>query len=279
MINPYMLPDGNVQISFSGGRTSAFMLHQILEANGDLPDRCQVLFQNTGREMPQTLDFVQECASRWGVAVTWLEYRRQDAKTAFEVVSHNSASRNGEPFDQLIEYKKILPNALIRFCTVELKIRTAKRYLKSIGWKQWVNAVGIRADEPDRLARSPKKDCWTPWHPLAQAGVSQKEIVSFWARQPFRLDLPVVNGKTMYGNCDGCFLKSEAQLAMLLREHPERFDWWLGAEGRHEDRGNYGMFNKEKPMARLKDTVDRQGDWVFDEVGYFCQADDGECTG
>ena len=32
---PYVLPEGNVQIAFSGGRTSAYMLHQILEANGE----------------------------------------------------------------------------------------------------------------------------------------------------------------------------------------------------------------------------------------------------
>ena len=57
--NSYILPDGNVQISFSGGRTSAFMLHQILEANNGLPDRAKVIFTNTGREMEQTLDFVQ----------------------------------------------------------------------------------------------------------------------------------------------------------------------------------------------------------------------------
>ena len=43
------LPDGNVLISFSGGRTSGYMLHRILEANGDLPDRVKVLFANTGR--------------------------------------------------------------------------------------------------------------------------------------------------------------------------------------------------------------------------------------
>ena len=28
----YKLPEGNIQISFSGGRTSAFMLHKILES-------------------------------------------------------------------------------------------------------------------------------------------------------------------------------------------------------------------------------------------------------
>ena len=79
-MNPYTLPDGNIQISFSGGRTSAFMLHEILQANGDLPERCQVMFANTGREMPETLDFVHECGSRWGVSIIWLEYARPNGK-------------------------------------------------------------------------------------------------------------------------------------------------------------------------------------------------------
>ena len=99
-MNPYELPEDNVLISFSGGRTSGYMLHQILCANGDLPDRAKVTFANTGREMPETLDFVQECSDRWNVPITWLEYRKEKPK--FEVVSHNSASRDGEPFNQLI---------------------------------------------------------------------------------------------------------------------------------------------------------------------------------
>ena len=59
----YKLPDNNVCISFSGGRTSAFMLHHILEANNGLPDNALVCFQNTGREMPQTLAFVNSFAA------------------------------------------------------------------------------------------------------------------------------------------------------------------------------------------------------------------------
>ena len=68
------LPDGNVLIIFSGGRTSGYMLHRILKANGDLPDRVKVLFANTGREMPGTLDFVHNIEKNWGVDITWLEY-------------------------------------------------------------------------------------------------------------------------------------------------------------------------------------------------------------
>ena len=73
--NNYKLPDGNVLISFSGGRTSAFMLYKILEANNGLNENVKVVFANTGREMPETYDFVQRCCDEWGVTVTWLEYK------------------------------------------------------------------------------------------------------------------------------------------------------------------------------------------------------------
>ena len=46
-----ILPEGNVLISFSGGRTSGYMLHRIVwEANEGLPSTCKVLFTNTGRD-------------------------------------------------------------------------------------------------------------------------------------------------------------------------------------------------------------------------------------
>src|SRR3546814_11360087 len=75
--------------------------------------------------------FVQECSQRWGVLVTWTEFRA--AAPFFEEVGYQGASRNGEPFDALIDKKQYLPNQQSRFCTQELKIRTAKRYLRSIG--------------------------------------------------------------------------------------------------------------------------------------------------
>lgn len=270
-MNPYKLPEGNVQIAFSGGRTSAYMLHHILEANGDLTDRVQVCFQNTGREMPQTLDFVQECGDRWGVPIVWLEYRGE--KPWFERVSHNSASRNGEPFDVLISKRKMLPNTAMRFCTVEMKIKTARRYCRSLGWQHWHTARGIRADEKHRATPSSDKVI-ANWHPLVTAKVDKEDIAQFWERQPFGLKLPYVNNGNPYGNCDGCFLKSEASKAMLIREHPERAKWWSD----HEEAMG-ATFRDKMPLKELANFIDRQGDWIFDTEGALCQADDGECTG
>ena len=58
MSKPFLLETHGV-INFSGGRTSGFMLRKILDAfDNKLPDDLPVCFANTGKEMPQTLDFV-----------------------------------------------------------------------------------------------------------------------------------------------------------------------------------------------------------------------------
>ena len=283
MASPYLLPEGNVQIAFSGGRTSGFMLHQILEANGGLPDRVEVTFQNTGREMPETLDFVAEVGRRWGVMVTWLEYR--PVAPGFEIVGYQGDSRNGEPFEALIRKRRFLPNQQARFCSTELKVRAAKRYLRSLGWDYWTNCVGIRADEPRRLNKPAPRDRWTVWTPLAAAGVSKHDVALFWRRQPFDLRLPNVRGRCWLGNCDGCFLKSEANIAALAREFPERAAWWEGMEAlasgmdraNGKEPGSGAWFSKRYTRAGMREMVERQGDWLFSDESYLCQAEDGEC--
>ncbi len=118
-MSPYKL-SGTTVVSFSGGRTSAYMLRQVLDNNEDLSDPV-ITFTNTGKEHPATLEFVRECAERWAVPIVWLEFRDDD--TGFAVVDYATASRQGEPFEALIRKRKYLPNPVTRFCTIDLKIR------------------------------------------------------------------------------------------------------------------------------------------------------------
>ena len=309
--SPYILPEGNIQIAFSGGRSSAYMLHQILDANGSLRDDVEVTFQNTGREMPETLDFVQQCGSRWGVRVTWMEYAPRRplsraefdmitkhfgesyaerlrewwcvSETGYRVVSHNSAAQLGEPFVALILMRKFLPNQQARFCSTELKVRTAKRYLRGLGWDYWTNCVGIRADEPGRIKPEGVrfKERWTVWQPMVKAGISKRDVAAFWRAQSFDLRLPNVKGKCWLGNCDGCFLKAEANIAALHREFPERGIWWEQCEALASEltSGTAAAFSKRYTRAEMADFMDRQGDWALSTEGVLCQVDDGECTG
>ena len=71
-MSPYKL-SGTTVVSFSGGRTSAYMLRQVLDNNDDLGDLV-VTFANTGKEHPATLEFVRECAERWAVPIVGLSF-------------------------------------------------------------------------------------------------------------------------------------------------------------------------------------------------------------
>jgi 3'-phosphoadenosine 5'-phosphosulfate sulfotransferase (PAPS reductase)/FAD synthetase len=156
------------------------------------------------------------------------------------------------------------------------------RYLRSLGWERWLTAIGIRADERHRVPKKPAKERFQPWHPLVAANVSKHDVALFWRRQDFDLQLPNVKGKTSLGNCDGCFLKSEASLAALARDYPERFAWWAKMEALTVENGWGGknpVFNRNRPYAQLGSFIERQGKFAFSAEGALCQADDGECFG
>lgn len=259
MSDPFRV-DGRTCISFSGGRTSAYMLWRVLQSNGgELPEDTVVCFANTGREDEATLRFVQRCSDEWGVPITWVEYRNNEQ--GFELVDFETASRNGEPFEQIILKRNYLPNPVTRFCTVELKIRAMHKHLRSLGWLEgddgWDQMVGIRADEQRRVAKMRARGTSTESSkehmaiPLADAGITVRDITEFWAKQPFNLKLPTVNGRTLAGNCDLCFLKPAAQVLSLIQEKPERAVWWARMENAIQSAGKFtgngARFRQDRP--------------------------------
>lgn len=218
-------------ISFSGGRTSAYMLRRILDAfGGTLPADVVVCFANTGKEREETLQFVKDCGDRWGVEIVWLEHCFVDGERSYKQVSFETASRKGEPFEELIRAKKYLPNPVARFCTADLKIRTINRYLREgLGWDEYTTAVGIRADEPRRLAKLAKlaksHERGEKIAPLGSAGITEQEVLAYWRSQSFDLRL-----KSYEGNCDLCFLKGAGKLLRIISENPSCADWWIAME-------------------------------------------------
>lgn len=208
-------------INFSGGRTSAYMTKRLIDEG---LDNYLVCFQNTGKEMPQTLDFINECDKRWGLSIVWLEYRYGNN---FEVVDYETASRDGRPFQELIEHKKhFLPNVMTRYCTDQLKIQTSKRYFKSIGLKNWTIYNGIRYDEPRRWGKVKNLPNYMDLEmPLVDWKVTKKDVLDWWDKQNFNLEL-----NEPYGNCDCCFLKGKGKLAIIAKERPDLFKWWEDIE-------------------------------------------------
>ena len=250
MSNPYEINEPTC-ISFSGGRTSAYMLYKVLEAHQmSLPSDAIVCFANTGKEDEATLKFVHDIETKWNVPIHWIEYRNDEV--GFAKVDYETASRDGEPFEELIHKVQFLPNSAMRICTTHLKIRPFRKYLDSIGINRPNQFVGIRADEMRRVVKiraNPEAEGMERSLPLATDGVTVKDVNDFWDKQEFNLELTTFNGKTLAGNCDLCYLKPAAQILSLIQEKPERAVWWAKMEALTLEKTVKGknQFSKDRP--------------------------------
>ena len=266
-INPYKIPTPAL-ISFSGGRTSGYMLYKILEAyNFKLPKDIYVTFANTGKEAEETLEFIRDCENNWGVKIHWLEMYLGEERPIYRTkeVTFETASRNGEPFEELVNRRKFLPNPVARFCTSELKIKVMYRFMRKIkGYKDWYNVLGLRYDEPRRAvnARNQTYEVWDNIVPLYDAKVTNETVLDFWNNNDFDLKLRSFNGKTLAGNCDLCFLKGKQTLVKLIKEKPELADWWIKQEQKFGDQSG-ATFRKDRNYIQLVDISKKEID-MFD---------------
>ena len=276
-MNPYKIK-GPALISFSGGRTSAFMLKQIIDAHGGtLPDDIYVTFANTGKEMPETLDFVQACSEHWGVKVHWLELEMADERPVYRTkeVTYETASRDGKPFEALIGRRSYLPNPVARFCTAELKIRRMKDFMwKMQGYKHWDNVLGLRYDEPRRVSSSRNasdRERWGNLMPMYDAKHTVKDVLEFWQKANFDLTLPSIDGQTLAGNCDLCFLKGRKTLTKLIKERPDLTTWWIAQENRIGE-GTGATFRSDRPpyVELLKEAENPVMDDMFEDDAMSC---------
>ena len=191
--------------NFSGGKTSAYMVIHYWKP-GDL-----VIFTDTGREHPKTYKFIHDFEANENIPVIKISYK-------------NSAT----PFETLLSEKKykVIPNRVKRMCTLELKMKTCKRYLRSIGVKEFNNFIGFRADEPLRIKRRVQK--FKKVHdqfPLYYNGITKPMINEYWANKPYNLEIPAI-----LGNCTLCFMKGKNAIINILASYPELAEPWIADE-------------------------------------------------
>mgnify|MGYP002144604524 CR=1 FL=1 len=186
--------------NISGGRTSGLMVAENYQP-GDI-----VIFCDTGREHPKTYKFLHDFEAFENIPIVWLKYEGG--------------------FTKLIEKRKMIPNIMMRFCTIELKIKTARRYLRSIGLTKYENIIGFRHDEQNRIKNY--KEHWKTVltsFPLNDAKITKQDVLKYWINKPYDLETP-----NILGNCDLCFLKGKNAIIQILREHPELADKWIEDE-------------------------------------------------
>lgn len=210
--------------NFSGGKTSAYMVIKYYQ-QGDI-----VLFQDTGREHPKTYKFITDFEAHENIPVTRIKYADVD-----------------DPFAELLARKKhkVIPNRVKRVCTEELKIKTAKRYLRSIGIRKFENIIGFRADEGRRVNnRKQLFKLVVDKFPLFEDGITKDHINEYWQSKPYTLEIP-----SILGNCTLCFMKGERAIMAILMSYPELADVWI----EDEEKSNGRQYFKDVTIRTLRD--------------------------
>lgn len=213
-------------------------------------------------------------SDRFGI--TWLEYRPPVSlgdwpqKAEYAVVNFESANRTGQPFKDFMRalyafrqkhgahgrhgpaasctscqtgtactlHGPVSPWKKSRICTAQMKHKTAERFIeRSLGLDEYTMFVGLRADEPGRVSDLKVQETakQTFRCPLFDLGISKVDVLRFWSQQTFDLDLPAYRG-----NCDGCWLKKQADLARIMHEIPDP-EFWFEMEEMYPKFGGVGF--------------------------------------
>lgn len=201
--------------NFSGGKTSAYMVIHYYKP-GDL-----VIFCDTGREHNKTYKFINDFQAFENIPVIQLKYDDSD-----------------DPFGTMLKKRnyKVIPNRVKRICTVELKIKTCRRYLRKMGVTKYENFIGFRYDEPLRIKR--RKQMWKKVidkFPLFDNKINKNMINQYWENKTYNLEIP-----SILGNCTLCFMKGKNAIINILSSYPELAQKWIEDEDQAQKNGKFG---------------------------------------
>jgi hypothetical protein len=127
-------------LGLSGGKDSAALAMHMRKNYPEI--QMHYYFTDTGKELPEVVDFVNRLEGYVGTIVDPYE----------EVYTSNREKKN---FDyHLKQHKNYLPSPQARWCTIQMKLvpyeQWVNKKMKEEGYDEVVSYVGIRADEPAR---------------------------------------------------------------------------------------------------------------------------------
>lgn len=247
----------NHVVSFSGGRTSAYLVYLIesMRKSGEWTDPVEYIFMDTGAEHPKTYEFIKKCVEHFGIELTCLhgDFNQPVGQGhSYKVVSVDECKHdmvNG-PFAQLMR-KYGAPTVMSAWCTSRMKEETHDKYCNDkYGKGNYVTWLGIRADEPRRLkiGRNPQLRY------MAEITDFEKDdVLDFWQGMPFDLEI-----QEHLGNCVFCIKKSANKIALAARDEPYLAEQWQRAIENATDRLNqptektHGGLFPEKYVQHVK---------------------------
>lgn len=263
-------------VSFSGGRTSAYLCYLMIEKFG--VENVDIIYMDTGFEHPNTYDFIRNISQRIGTQITYIRgdfSRPLGDGVGYSVVGVDSINDDAIPFAGMMK-KYGVPYTGGMFCTDRMKLQPFKKYCSdTYGRGNYETWLGIRIDEPKRLTE--KKGI----RYLAEISDFEKQdVLDWWSKQDFDLNIP-----EWLGNCVFCPKKSNLKLAAAQRDEPELYLRWLEMlyddSVRHDlNTGHWSkMYRGKQSLEQLIATFDGStGDEIKSRMRGAKHLDTGSCS-
>ena len=236
-------------VSFSGGRTSAFLAATLLEL---LDGEVDFIFMDTGAEHPKTYEFIQRCDDWFGLGLVCLrgDFDQPLGEAhGYTVVPVEDIRADNAPFAQMMK-KYGTPTVHGAWCTSRMKEEVHDKYCNDVyGKGQYATWIGIRADEPRRLKRMGRDPELRFLAEISDAG--KEDILAWWKTQPFDLEIP-----EHLGNCVFCIKKSVAKLAKATNEEPELMEKFSACIREANDRPDLARPYPKEIMFRGQNTLE-----------------------
>lgn len=183
-------------LSLSGGKDSAALAVYLRDRVPDM----EYIFHDTGKELPETYDYIARLESILGQPVT-----RTTPEDTFE--------------HWLAVYGDMLPSNHRRWCTKMLKLKPFEAY---IGDAPCINYVGLRADEK-RTGYISTKPNITAVYPFQEDGLVRADIIQILEDSGLGLPKYMEWGRSRSG-CYFCFYQQKIEWVRLKRTHPDYFE-------------------------------------------------------
>lgn len=203
-------------ISFSGGRTSAYMVYVMekMRVKGEISD-VHYVFMDTGAEHPKTYEFIRNCVDHFGIHLRCIRTQiSMDFGTGptYREVSLDECKHDLQPWIEMTQ-KYGTPYTHGAFCTDRMKTAPYKKFCDdNFGSKNYITWLGIRSDETRRINLARERYRYlAEISPMTKSGIN-----GWWSEMPFDLGI-----EDYLGNCVFCLKKGDNKIAAAMRAEPE----------------------------------------------------------
>lgn len=207
------MPDMKVRriLGLSGGKDSAALavyLHKHKQIQN-----IEFFFCDTGKELPETYDYLDRLKARLGIKIVTL------------------AAERG--FDHWLDvYGGVLPSPNVRWCTKALKIEPIEKF---VGDDEAVSYIAIRADETDRKGYISTKPNIQAVFPFIDDGYTRDDV--FRILDESGIGRPKYYDWRSRSGCFFCFFQQKIEWVRLADSHPDLFEEAVKYE---EEKGGAG---------------------------------------